>query len=65
MYPIPEVRQNGLLQVSDLHQIYWEESGNPAGIPVIFVHGGPGAGTAPVLRRFAGHFSIPSVTVSY
>lgn len=52
MYPIPEVRQSGLLQVSDLHQIYWEESGNPAGIPVIFVHGGPGAGTAPVCRAF-------------
>ena len=44
MYPIEEPLRSGMLQVSALHQIYWEESGNPDGIPVIFLHGGPGAG---------------------
>jgi proline iminopeptidase len=32
--------------------MYWEESGNPAGIPVVFLHGGPGAGSTPRHRRF-------------
>ncbi len=52
MYPISEPRRSGLLQVSALHQIYWEESGNPDGIPVIFLHGGPGAGASPQSRGF-------------
>ena len=43
MHPIHEPIRSGLLQVSDIHQIYWEESGNPDGLPVIFLHGGPGA----------------------
>ncbi len=34
------------------HQVYFEESGNPDGKPVIFVHGGPGAATSPIHRRF-------------
>ena len=41
-----------MLPVSELHTIYWEESGNPAGIPVIFLHGGPGAGSSPACRSF-------------
>ena len=52
MYPIQEPRRSGLLQVSELHQIYWEESGNSDGIPVIFLHGGPGAGASPQSRGF-------------
>ncbi|QEY26246.1 prolyl aminopeptidase [Neisseria zalophi] len=52
MYPIQEPYQSGLLPVSDLHEIYWEESGNPDGIPVIFLHGGPGAGASPQVRGF-------------
>ena len=40
------------LQVSALHEIYIEESGNPAGKPVVFVHGGPGGGTEPWQRQF-------------
>lgn len=52
MYPIHEPRVSGLLKVSDIHQIYWEESGNPHGIPVIFLHGGPGAGASPKARGF-------------
>lgn len=35
-----------------MHRVYWEESGNKNGVPVIFLHGGPGAGTAPTYRRF-------------
>jgi proline iminopeptidase len=42
----------GYLKVSVLHQIYWEEVGNPDGTPVVFLHGGPGAGFAPIHRRF-------------
>lgn len=52
MHPIREPVRSGLLQVSDIHQIYWEESGNPDGIPVIFLHGGPGAGASPACRGF-------------
>lgn len=42
----------GMLSVSDGHQIYFEESGNPNGKPVLFVHGGPGGGTDASYRRF-------------
>lgn len=52
MHPIREPHHSGMLQVSDIHQIYWEESGNPQGIPVVFLHGGPGAGTVPAYRSF-------------
>ena len=41
-----------MLDVGDGHRLYWEESGNAAGLPVVFLHGGPGAGAAPVHRRF-------------
>mgnify|MGYP003856069859 FL=1 len=40
------------LPVSDIHTLYMEESGNPKGIPVLFVHGGPGGGSDPKSRRF-------------
>ena len=52
MHPIREPVRSSLLQISDIHQIYWEESGNPDGIPVIFLHGGPGAGASPACRGF-------------
>ena len=42
----------GMLAVGDGHSLYWEQSGNPDGVPVVFLHGGPGAGAAPVHRRF-------------
>jgi proline iminopeptidase len=51
-YPEIEPYRTGRLQVSPLHEIYWEESGNPRGKPVVFVHGGPGGGTEPKQRRF-------------
>jgi proline iminopeptidase len=49
--PILPLR-SGMLAVDALHTIYWEEVGNPDGIPVIFLHGGPGAGLSPQHRRF-------------
>lgn len=44
--------QTGRLKVDDLHNLYWEQSGNPDGVPVLFLHGGPGAGASPTHRRF-------------
>ncbi len=51
-YPEIEPYNTGRLQVSDLHSIYYEESGNPDGKPAVFLHGGPGGGTDPKQRRF-------------
>ena len=51
-YPDIEPFNHGTLQVSDLHTIYWEQCGNPKGIPVVFVHGGPGGGCSEKDRRF-------------
>lgn len=52
LFPAIATNRTGMLPVSPLHTVYWEESGNPDGIPVVFVHGGPGAGTDPAHRRF-------------
>lgn len=52
LYPRHEARRSGRLRVSDIHEIYWEESGNPNGVPVIALHGGPGGGSSPEMRRF-------------
>jgi proline iminopeptidase len=52
LYPPLEARAHGRLKVDDLHDLYWEESGNPGGIPVLFLHGGPGAGISKDHRRF-------------
>ncbi len=41
-----------MLDLDGHHQMYWEVSGNPDGVPVVFLHGGPGAGAAPSHRRF-------------
>ena len=51
-YPEIEPFDTGMLPVSDLHTIYYEQSGNPNGKPVVFVHGGPGGGTDAKQRRF-------------
>jgi proline iminopeptidase len=51
-YPSIQPYQTGNLQVSDLHSIYWEISGNPDGIPIVFLHGGPGSGTNPFHRTY-------------
>ena len=52
LYPPIEPYRSGWLTVGSGHRLYWEESGNPEGVPVVFLHGGPGAGTGPVHRRF-------------
>lgn len=51
-YPAIEPSNKGMLKVSDIHTLYWEECGNPQGKPVVFLHGGPGGGVAPDHRRF-------------
>jgi proline iminopeptidase len=51
-YPPLEPYQTGRLAVGAGHEIYWEQSGNPHGKPVLFVHGGPGFGTEPKQRQF-------------
>ena len=52
LYPTLEPYSAGMLALDALHTMYWEQSGNPAGVPVVFLHGGPGAGSAPNHRRF-------------
>lgn len=58
----PEIHpyQSSLLKVSNLHQIYYEQCGNPQGQPVVFLHGGPGSGCNPAQRRFfdPAHYRI-------
>ena len=51
----PEIKpyRSGYLKVSDIHQIYFEVSGNPHGKPIFFLHGGPGASSTPYMRRLA------------
>ncbi len=51
-YPPLEPHHVGRLRVSDLHELYFEQSGNPDGKPVVFLHGGPGFGTEPAHRQF-------------
>jgi len=52
LYPPTEPFDRGMLQLDDIHTMSWEVSGNPQGIPVVFLHGGPGGGCAPEHRRF-------------
>lgn len=51
LYPAIEPYHSEVLRVSEIHEVYLEVSGNPDGKPVIFLHGGPGAGTNPSCRR--------------
>lgn len=52
LFPPIEPYHTGKLRVDEVHTLYWEQSGNPAGVPVLFLHGGPGAGASPAHRRF-------------
>ncbi len=52
LYPPIKPHSSGYLRVSDLHEIYYEESGNPRGKPAVFLHGGPGGGTDAKMRSF-------------
>ena len=60
LYPPIEPYRSGMLPVDDRHTLYWEECGNPDGVPVLFLHGGPGAGLSPLHRQFfdPAHYRI-------
>lgn len=51
-YPEIEPYDHGMLDVGDGNRVYWETSGNPHGKPAVVLHGGPGSGTSPGLRRY-------------
>lgn len=52
LYPAIAPFRTGRLQVSGGHELHFEECGSPVGKPVVILHGGPGAGVSPVMRRF-------------
>lgn len=52
LYPPIEPHRSGRLDVGDGHELYYEESGNPGGKPVVFLHGGPGGGCTSKMRQF-------------
>ena len=52
LFPPIEPYRTGRLKLDARHTMYWEESGNPRGAPLLFLHGGPGAGATAVHRRF-------------
>ncbi len=52
LFPPIEPGASGMLELDAPHRMYWEESGNPRGVPVVFLHGGPGAGASAVHRQF-------------
>ena len=60
LYPPIEPFETAILDVGDGHRLYYEQSGNPSGRPVLFLHGGPGAGSSPDHRRFfdPAHYRI-------
>ncbi len=52
LYPPGEPFDQRMIDVGDGHRIYMEQCGNPEGIPVVVLHGGPGGGCSPAMRRF-------------
>ncbi len=60
LYPAIEPYRTGQLDVGDGHTVYFEECGNPRGQPALLVHGGPGGGSNPTMRRFhdPSHYRI-------
>ncbi|MEO8629709.1 MAG: prolyl aminopeptidase [Betaproteobacteria bacterium] len=52
LYPEIEPYETGRLPLDSLHTMYWEQCGNPLGVPVVFLHGGPGAGASSSHRRY-------------
>ncbi len=59
-FPAIEPYASGILAVDEPHRLYWEQCGNPAGEPILFLHGGPGAGCTATDRRFfdPAHFRV-------
>ncbi|MEO8037291.1 MAG: prolyl aminopeptidase [Betaproteobacteria bacterium] len=60
LYPPLEPHRTGHLDVTGGHRVWFEESGNPRGRPVLFLHGGPGSATKPDHRRYfdPSHYRI-------
>ncbi|MES2729379.1 MAG: prolyl aminopeptidase [Pseudomonadota bacterium] len=60
LYPLIQPYSSGYLNVDATHQLYWEQCGNPDGVPIIVLHGGPGAGCTTTHRRFfdPAHYRI-------
>ena len=52
LYPSIEPYDTGHLQVTERHRLHYEQCGNPEGKPVVILHGGPGGGCSPKMRRF-------------
>ena len=52
LYPPVDPFDQRMLDVGDGHQVYVEQCGNPTGVPVIVLHGGPGGGCSPAMRRY-------------
>ncbi len=52
LFPPIDPYVSGMMPVDEIHTLYWEQCGNPRGVPVMFLHGGPGAGASPTHRRF-------------
>jgi len=52
LYPEIVPYGTGRLKVSDQHELYFEECGAPSGKPVVMLHGGPGGGITPIMRRY-------------
>ena len=60
LYPPIRPYEKGRLAVSPVHELYYEQSGNPDGKPVVFLHGGPGGGTDARMRRSSIRSAIAS-----
>ncbi len=60
LYPELDAIETSSLYIDDLHHVYYEICGNPDGVPVVFLHGGPGSGCNPTQRRFfdPAHYRI-------
>ena len=60
LFPAIRPYSTGYMSVDAPHEIYWEQCGNPDGIPIVVFHGGPGGGCSESLRRFVDpdHYSI-------
>ncbi|RYG47052.1 alpha/beta fold hydrolase, partial [archaeon] len=60
MYPPIEPFDSGMMDVGDGHSMYYEQCGNPTGVPVVILHGGPGGGCNALMRQFydAAHYRI-------
>jgi proline iminopeptidase len=60
LYPEIQPYSQGFLKLDDIHTMYWEQCGNPDGVPILSVHGGPGEGSSSIHRRFfdPNHYRI-------